>query len=145
MSGDAQWEAGSPSRHIEHLDAVVTASTARLEQAFQGLTMRVDMLESSVEDAMRALRDLQATVAAIPSATGVDPGTLDRWSGEQVDAVAGVEKQLAALTGQVEALRRRIPLRARDDQRGRDPWSIDQASVEAIARAVAHQIGAGPR
>lgn len=103
------------TRALDRLEEAVAASTARLEHAFQGLAMRVEMLESATEDAIRGLRELQAAVAGIPTGTGLDRATLDRWSAEQADAVTAVEKQLMVLGGQMDALRRRIPLKARRD------------------------------
>lgn len=125
------------SKSVERLQTAVMTSAIRLEQAFQGLSMRVDLLESSLEDAIRALREVQTTVASQPLAIGVDYAALDQWSGQQADAVTAVEKQLVTISGQLDSLRRRIPLRARPP--AAPPVQLDPAAIDAIAEAVARR------
>lgn len=100
----------------EHLEATFASGVQALQRAVLDLASRVSHLE-------------QAVASAPSQANGAGP------DGAGPD-VAG---QLRDVSAQLEALRRRIPLRGRQEVPG-----LDEATVEAIAAAVEARLRTRP-
>lgn len=101
---------------------------AALEDDRQALDRLHTSLSASLEDLFRAVDDLSRSPGAIPAAGSGPGGTVE----------PRIAEQLEGLSAQMEALRRRIPLRGRPAAA-----PLDEATVAAIADAVAERLRAG--